>query len=99
MSAPWPTPRQEGMLRLVLSGDEVGARWRALQPLDLNELDPGTFCLLPLLHTRLAAAGIDDPLADRIAGTFRSTWYRSQIALRRLAGLSSELGAAPCASQ
>lgn len=83
------------MLRLVLGPeDDVASRWQALQPVDLNELDPGTFSLLPLLHARLAAAGIDDPLSERIAGTFRSTWYRSRIALRRLAGLHDELAAA-----
>lgn len=82
------------MLRLALGRDgDVEARWRALQPLDLNELDPGSFCLLPLVHTRLVAAEIEDPLSERLAGTFRSTWYRNQISLRRLAGLAADLDA------
>lgn len=82
------------MLRLVLGADEdVSPRWQALQPLDLNELDPGSFCLLPLLHTRLSGAGVADPLSERVAGTFRSTWYRTQLSLRRFAGISAELSA------
>jgi len=80
----WPTEKQEALLRFVLGDDDVERRWRELQPLDLDLLDPGSFCMLPLLHTRLAAAQIDDPLADRIAGTYRRTWYRNQLELRCL---------------
>jgi Uncharacterised nucleotidyltransferase len=81
----WPTEKQEALLRLVLGhDDQVERRWRELQPLDLDVLDPGSFCLLPLLHSRLAAAQVEDPLADRIAGTYRSTWYRNQLELRCL---------------
>jgi hypothetical protein len=81
----WPTERQEALLRLVLGrDDQVEDRWHALQPLDLDGLDPGSFCLLPLLHTRLSDAGLVDPLAERIAGTYRSTWYRNQLGYRRL---------------
>ena len=88
----WPTAQQEALLRLVLGpDDEVAARWADVQPLDLNELDQGTFCLLPLTHTRLAAAAVDDALAERIAGTYRSIWYRNQIALRRLAAVVAAL--------
>ena len=82
------------MLRLVFGSDEdVANRWQSLQPLDLNDLDPGTFCLLPLVHTRLAAAGVGDALAARIAGTYRSIWYRNQIALRRLGEVLQTLAA------
>ncbi len=92
-SSIWPTPLQESLLRLVLGPEEqVEERWRALQTFDLNELDPGTFCLLPLLHTRLEQASVEDPLFERIAGTYRSTWYRNQIAVQRLASLLSALG-------
>jgi hypothetical protein len=84
----WPTPRQEALFRLVFGPlSEVAARWQSLQPLDLDTLDPGTFCLLPLTHTRLTAAGVEDALSDRIGGTYRSIWYRNQVALRRLAEL------------
>jgi hypothetical protein len=90
----WPTPTQEAMLRLVFGSEEdVATRWQSVQPLELNDLDPGTFCLLPMVHTRLAAAGVDDPLAARIRGTYRSIWYRNQIAIRRLGELLQMLAA------
>jgi Uncharacterised nucleotidyltransferase len=95
----WPTAKQEALLRLVLGHeDDVERRWRELQPLDLDLLDPGSFCMLPLLHTRLSARHIEDPLADRIAGTYRSTWYRNQLAFRCLSTTIAEIeehGAAP----
>jgi hypothetical protein len=88
----WPTPTQESLLRLVLGGDElVAARWRALQPLDIDTLDVGSFCLLPHLFVRLQRALPDEPLLPRLAGTYRSTWYRNQLQLERLAGVVGEL--------
>jgi hypothetical protein len=88
----WPTETQEALLRLVLGRDDrVEDRWRALQPLDLDHLDLGSFCLLPLLHTRLSDAGLVDPLAGRIAGIYRSTWYRNQLANRCLGDALVEL--------
>lgn len=95
----WPTPSQEALLRLVLGhDDQIERRWRALQPLDLDSLDPGSFCLLPLLHTRLSEAQVDGALVDRIAGTYRSTWYRNQLGFRCLASAIAALeehGVAP----
>lgn len=86
MNEIWPTPTQEALLRLVFGSDaDVATRWQSLQPLELNTLDAGTFCLLPLVHSRLAASGVDDPLSARIGGTYRSIWFRNQVALRRLA--------------
>jgi hypothetical protein len=88
----WPTERQEALLRLVLGrDDQVEDRWHALQPLDLDGLDPGSFCLLPLLHTRLSDAGFPDPLTERIAGTYRSTWYHNQLGYRRLSTVLEKL--------
>ncbi len=83
---------QGSLLRLVLGKDEhVLARWKDLQPLDIDTLDPGSFCLLPWLFRRLDEQGIEEPLLPRLAGTYRSTWYRNRLQLGRLSGIVSEL--------
>jgi len=90
----WPTPTQEALLRLVFGSDaDVATRWESLQPFELNTLDPGTFCLLPLVHSRLAASGVEDALCARLGGAYRSIWYRNQVALGRLAVVLQMLGA------
>jgi hypothetical protein len=83
----WPTPTQEALLRVVLGDDQhVAARWRELQPLDVDCLEPGSFCLLPLLFRRLTDVGlVDEPLLPRLASAYRSIWYRNQLQLERLA--------------
>lgn len=92
-SSIWPPPRQEALLRLVLGADaEVASRWSALQPFVVDELPPGTFCMLPLLHTRLTDAGIVDSNSERIGGAYRAVWYRNQIARRRLGEILHALG-------
>jgi hypothetical protein len=84
----WPTSTQEALLRLVLGErDQVGPRWRSLQPLDIDTLDVGTFCILPLVYRRLSVAEVADPRVPRLAGTYRNTWYRNQLRLERLSRL------------
>jgi len=65
--------------------EQASTRWRALQPLDLATLEPGSFSLLPLLYERLRDAVPDDPQLPRLFGTYRSVWYRNQLLLDRLA--------------
>jgi hypothetical protein len=84
----WPTSTQEALLRLVLGEqDRVGSRWRSLQPLDIDTLELGSFCILPLVYRRLSAVGVADPRMPRLAGTYRNTWYRNQLRLERLSRL------------
>ena len=88
----WPSPTQEALLRMILGHDErVLERWRALQPLDIDTLEVGSFCLLPHVHSRLSALAPDEPLLPRLAGTYRNTWYRNQLRLERLSRLVASL--------
>lgn len=88
----WPTATQESLLRLVLGADEdVAARWHALQPLDIDHLDTGSFCLLPSLSLRLQRSVPDEPLVPRLAGTYRSTWVRNQLQFERLVEIAGSL--------
>ena len=81
----WPSTTQRALLEVALGPvDHAAARWRALQPLDVRVLEPGAFCLLPLLHDRLSEVLPDEPQLPRLAGTYRSVWYRNRLLIGRL---------------
>jgi hypothetical protein len=84
----WPNAAHRALLQVALGpAGEAAARWRALQPLEVTELDTGGFALLPLLHDRLSAVVPDEPQLPRLAGTYRSVWYRNRLLLDRLGTL------------
>lgn len=84
----WPSATQRTLLEVALGPvDEAAARWRAVQPLDVTTLEPGSFGLLPLLYDRLSEVAPDEPQLPRLLGTFRNVWYRNQLLLDRLAVL------------
>lgn len=88
----WPDGRQRRLLQVALGpADEAAARWQALQPLDVSELPTGSFALMPPLYERLAAVAPEDPQLPLLHGTYRSTWYRNQLLLDRLARLLPQL--------
>lgn len=76
---------QQELLRVVLGPvEQAAAAWRALQPLDVQTLETGSFCILPLLGERLALVAPADERVPLLQGTYRSSWYRNQLALERL---------------
>jgi hypothetical protein len=80
-----PTATQAGLLRVVSAPpDELEARWRALQPLDLDHVEQGVLVFLPLVYLRLSHAGMEDPLLPRLKGAYRNVWYRNHLQLQRL---------------
>jgi hypothetical protein len=82
----WPSPTQEALLRLVRGPtNRAAAIWRELQPIDVGDLETGSFCVLPLLYESLVDVAPEDPRLQRLLGTYRSTWYKNQLALERLA--------------
>jgi len=64
-------------------------RWKA--GVDLDQLDPGSLRLLPLLHRNLAQHGVEDPLMGRFKGIHRMTWYRNHRLFRNMASVVSSL--------
>src|SRR5690348_7935803 len=82
----WPTERQTLLLRAaVCEGAEALRAWELVRPsLHLETLEPESSSLLPLVHRRLADAGVDDPLLPRIVGMHKRTWYVNQLRLDRL---------------
>jgi hypothetical protein len=88
----WPTATQEALLRITLGpSDEAAERWRELQPIDMQALDPGSFCLLPLLYERLSEISPADSRLPLLRGVCRSNWLRNQLLIERAAVLISAL--------
>ncbi|MGH2632815.1 MAG: nucleotidyltransferase domain-containing protein [Tepidiformaceae bacterium] len=81
----WPTPRQSLLLRAALLPEEPAAaawqEWRDTGALD--DVDSGSFRLLPLLYRNLARHQIDEPQLPRLRGVYRQAWYRNQLAMER----------------
>ena len=88
----WPTATQQALLRITLGpSDEAAERWRELQPIDIQALDPGSFCLLPLLYERLSEIAPADIRLPLLRGICRSNWLRNQLLIERVALLISAL--------
>ena len=67
-------------------GDPAHAaeEWERLRPdFHFEELEPGSFDLLPLIYRNLVAAGADDPLMRRLKGIYRKSWVTNTLLLRR----------------
>jgi Uncharacterised nucleotidyltransferase len=92
----WPSRQQELLLKAaLLDAEQAVAAWRALRPgFDLDHLEEGSYCLMPLISTRLPSMDPDDQILPRLKGIYRHTWYRNQIACTRMAEMLRVLGGA-----
>ena len=92
----WPSQAQRQLLAVALgTGEEALAAWQALRPtLDLDNLEPGSFTLLPLVYRTLAECGSDDPLLPRLKGIQRNAWVRNNLLLERTGQTAEVLEAA-----
>lgn len=79
-SACQPTPEQEFLLdAILLSGDQAIESWRSWQRHgDIDNLDPASFQIMPLLYWSLARQGVDDPLMGKLKGIYRMAWSQNQ---------------------
>jgi hypothetical protein len=92
VSGPGPTPEQALLLRAAVRGDaHAFAAWRARVRFD--DLDGPSYTLVPLLHRRAAALGVDAALARRIANIYKRTWFKNQLLLHRAAAALRALDA------
>jgi hypothetical protein len=85
-----PTVTEHHLLRAALLSDrdEVVAsleEWKAR--VDLNDVEYGSFRLLPLLYRNLQSLGIADDAMPRLKGILRNAWVRNQLVLEQ--GLSA----------
>jgi hypothetical protein len=92
----WPSPSQRELLEVALgAGEEAEAAWQRLRPtLDLDNLEPGSFALLPLVYQTLVENGSDDSLLPRLKGIYKNTWVRNNLLLERTGETADALGSA-----
>jgi hypothetical protein len=58
--------------------------WTELRPgLVLDDLEPGSFALLPLIYRNLARSGHDDPELPRLKGIYRRVWATNTLLVER----------------
>lgn len=83
----WPTRAQELVLRAALaSGDEAVDAWRSWrEEVEFDDVDAGSFRLLPLVYRNVIELDAEDPLMQKLKGIYRRTWYRNQVLFRDLA--------------
>jgi hypothetical protein len=84
-----PTKQQELLLRAVLLRETEAIRaweeWMSI--VNFDQIDEGSYRLLPLLYHNLHAHNIDNPFVKRLKGVHRHTWYKNQITINTMAAL------------
>lgn len=79
----WPTPQQELLLRAaLLPPAEAVASWQQwCREVDIveDELDLGSFRLLPLVYHNLRKQIPNDPLMGKLRGIHHRTWVQTQM--------------------
>jgi hypothetical protein len=89
----WPSAHQESLLTVAL-GDPASAvdAWRKLRPsLSLDELEPGSYELLPLVYRSLSEAAVGDADLPRLKGVYRKTWVTNTLLTKRTGELGETL--------
>src|SRR5512147_1502008 len=73
----WPTVQQEWLIRAaLLKGKDALDAWKEWKSsVDVEELDPGSHRMLPLLYRNLKSQGIKDPSMYKYKGVYDQTWY------------------------
>ncbi len=92
----WPSPHQEQLLVAALADpDESIAAWSTLRArFSLDELEPGSFELMPLVYRNLSSGGHEDELLARLKGIYRKTWVLNNLLLEKTKVIGEVMGAA-----
>lgn len=78
-----PTPRQQLLLTAALfQGGKSLAAWREWRAQGLDDIDWGSFRLLPQLYRNLQAQYVEDPFLPKLKGIYRRFWYENQVRFR-----------------
>lgn len=77
----FPNPQQELLLKAcLLTGDEAIAAWKKWQANnEIEQLDRGSYRLLPLLHHNLTELQIADPRIDELKKIYQNTLIKNQL--------------------
>jgi hypothetical protein len=88
-----PTALQRQLLQIALGDpDTAGKAWRSLPAMfSLDDLEPGSFELLPLIYRNLAAAQPEDPELPRLKGIYRRSWVKNNLLLGRTSEIAEVL--------
>jgi hypothetical protein len=94
------TPEQALLVRAA-TGDEAAAldawgQWK--QRVDVQQADPASLRLLPLLYRNLSRCAANDPVLQLCRGVYRKTWYENHVLLQRLESVLAALRAAGIAT-
>jgi len=84
----FPTGGQELFLQAALlpgeSGRTAWREWKRHVSWE-EDIDAGSFALLPLLYHHLKELGVDDPAMGRFKGVYRKVWYQNRTLLHETA--------------
>ena len=85
----WPTKEQQLLLQAsLLRGDVVIDAWLKWKSnVDLNNIDPGSYRLFPLLYFNLRLNGIEDPLMNIFQWVYRTTRNKNEILFQNISEL------------
>lgn len=77
----WPLPTQELLLKAaLLQGQPALDAWEQwVQTVDIDQLDGGSYRLLPLLYRSMQKHHVEHPHMKRLKGVYRQVWYKNQM--------------------
>ncbi len=89
----WPNREQELLLKAaLLQGDECVDALRGWESCSsMDELDEGSFRLLPHVHLNLEQQGIDHRLMGTWKGIRRRAWYQNRMLFHDMASIVEQL--------
>lgn len=92
----WPTEEQELLLKAALLDKQRALEaWHSWNSrVDINEIDHGSFQLLPLIYRQVSTLDTEAPLIGLLKGVYRSNWYKNQLLLERASILLQLLNSA-----
>jgi hypothetical protein len=89
----WPTAQQRLLLRAALEeGETAKDAWQAWRTsVDLQEADPGSRRLLPLVYHNLRQHLAGDPAEPKLRAQYRHSALKNQAAMQEMGSLLAEL--------
>ena len=75
----WPSELQQLLLIAALAEQSTAVEaWQEVRPrISIDELEPGSFQLLPLIYSNLSEARHEDVDLPRLKGIYRRTWVKT----------------------